>query len=86
MTKLSLLSVAAATAYAFLMAPTFAQSRSTHVVNSYAQADFCAGHEPGNPYSKETDYWSWSAWRVRGGWDDRNDYKCTPSHMGHGGF
>jgi hypothetical protein len=86
MTKLSLLGVAAVAAYAALTVPTFAQNRSARVVNSYAQADVCAGHEAGNPYNKETDYMGWSAWRTRGGWDDRNDYKCTPSHLSRGEF
>jgi hypothetical protein len=29
--------------------------------------------EPGNPYTPETDYMAWSAWRAHGAWDSRND-------------
>ena len=29
--------------------------------------------EPGNPYNPQTDYQGWSAWRVEGSWDSRND-------------
>ena len=86
MTKLSVLGIAAVAAYATLAVPCSAQQRSMHFVNAYAQANFCADHEPGNPYNKDTDYMGWSAWRVRGGWDPTNDYSCTPSHMNHGGF
>ena len=88
MTKLSLLGIAAVAAYATLAVPSFAQQRYMHsaYANAYAQANFCADHEPGNPYNKETDYLGWSAWRVRGGWDASNDYNCTPSRMHHGGF
>ena len=86
MTKLSLLGIAAVAAYATLAVPSFAQQRSMHVANAYAQANYCADHEPGNPYNKDTDYMGWSAWRVRGGWDASNDYSCTPNHMTRGGF
>jgi hypothetical protein len=86
MTKLSLLGIAAVAAYATLAGPSFAQQRSTHVANAYAQATACADHEAGNPYNKDTDYMGWSAWRVRGSWDASNDYTCTPSHVNHGRF
>ena len=33
---------------------------------------FCS-QEPGNPYDKETDYMGWSAFRISGAWDSRND-------------
>ena len=86
MTKLALLGVAAVAVSTMLAAPAFAQSRPTHAVNAYAQAGFCAGYEPGNPYNRETDYMGWSAWRVRGGWDATNDFRCAPTHMNHGEF
>ena len=54
--------------------------------HAYAQTDSCADHEPGNPYSKDTDYMAWSAWRVRGGWDASNDYNCLPGRMSRTGF
>jgi hypothetical protein len=76
MTKFSLLGVAAV-AYAALAVPAFAQHKTFHPANTYAQTEACAGYESGNPYNRDTDFLSWSAWRVRGGWDDRNDYKCT---------
>ena len=88
MIKLSMLGVAAV-ACATLAVPSYAQSRPTHFINSYngyTQTDYCAGHEPGNPYNKETDYMGWSAWRARGGWDPTNDFNCIPSHVHHGEF
>jgi hypothetical protein len=80
MTKLSLLGIAAVAAYAALAVPAFAQHK-THFLNAYAQS--CAGYEPGNPYNRDTDYWSWSAWRVRGGWEDAS---CAPTRMYRGEF
>ena len=80
MGKLSLFGVVAVTAFAVLAVPAFAQQRTGATANVYAQRDVCSGREPGNPYSQQTDYWDWSAWRARGGWDARNDYKCIPSH------
>jgi hypothetical protein len=38
----------------------------------------CDPRDPGNPFSKTYDYLTWSAWRRRGGWDDRADYTCQP--------
>jgi hypothetical protein len=81
MTKLSLLGVAAV-AYAALAVPAFAQHKASHFVQTYAQGDSCANHEAGNPYSKQDDYMGWSAWRDRGGWDDR----CAPTQMNHTRF
>ena len=63
------LPLSAALAFAALAVPSYAQSVPSRFVNSYALANYCADHEPGNPYNKETDYMGWSAWRVRGGWD-----------------
>jgi hypothetical protein len=77
MTKLSFFSVAAVAACAALAVPLFAQQKVVPAV-SVTQRDACAPHNPGNPYNKETDYWDWSAWRTRGGWDARNDFKCIP--------
>ena len=82
MTKLSLLGVAAVAAYATLAVPAFAQHR-IHAVNAYARA--CgAGYESGNPYNKDTDYWGWSAWRVRGGWEDAGN--CVPTRVYRGEY
>jgi hypothetical protein len=33
----------------------------------------CANKEGGNPYDRETDYWSWSAWQESGAWDSHAD-------------
>jgi hypothetical protein len=45
--------------------------------NSYNSVDGSSStpcsHEPGNPYTPETDYMAWSAWRAHGAWDSRND-------------
>jgi len=38
----------------------------------------CDPRDPGNPFSREYDYMTWSAWRRRGAWDDRNEYSCQP--------
>ena len=90
MTKLSLLGVAAIAACTALAAPAFAQHRTTSAsaLNAYDQTGSCPGYDPGNPYNKETDFMDWSAWRARGGWDARNDYKCPPfqTHMSHNEF
>lgn len=37
---------------------------------------YCATIEPGNPFSKYTDYMAWSKWRQRGAWDSRGDDAC----------
>jgi hypothetical protein len=80
MTKLLFFSVLLVAAFATLAAPAFAQQKAAPTAGVYAQRDVCAGYEPGNPFSKQTSYWDWSAWRARGGWDARNDYKCISSH------
>jgi len=45
----------------------------------------CAYHEPGNPYTPQEDYIAWSAWRSRGGWDDRKDWNCVRGSRLHYG-
>jgi hypothetical protein len=80
MTKFSFFGVAAVAAYAALAVPAFAQQKAGPTANVYAQRDVCITQNRGNPYNKETDYWDWSAWRTRGGWDARNDFKCVPGH------
>ncbi|MGA2056645.1 MAG: hypothetical protein ABSG88_15185 [Bradyrhizobium sp.] len=77
MTKLSLIGIAAVAVTAALAVPAVAQQKAGPALDVYAQRDTCGAREPGNPYDKQTDYWDWSAWRTRGGWDGRNDYKCT---------
>ena len=85
MIRLSLIGVAAIAATTAFAVPAFAQHRITHVANAYAQAGpgGCGYQEPGNPYSKQEDYMAWSAWRARGGWDDRVDTNCL---LGRRGF
>ena len=80
MTKLSFFGVAAVAAFAVLAVPAFAQQKAGPAIH-VAQRDVCAPHSLGNPYNKGTDYWDWSAWRTRGGWDARNDFKCIPSYV-----
>jgi hypothetical protein len=66
---------AAAVLSTVLAGPAMAQ----HAISNpghYSQSNYCAGHEPGNPYSMTEDYMAWSGWRARGGWDDHNDWKC----------
>lgn len=77
MTKIALLAATAVVFSSALATPAMAQHRVAHP-NVYAHSGYCAHHEPGNPYTKEEDYIAWSSWRARGGWDDRNDFKCTP--------
>jgi hypothetical protein len=84
MTKLTLLGAAVIVASSMLAAPATAQHRVYQTLNNpYTQGDWCPNREPGNPYSKEEDYIGWSAWRARGGWDDRNDFNCVPGRLHH---
>jgi hypothetical protein len=87
MTKLTLLCAAAAVVSVTLAGPAFAAHRVSQPAAAFAatQGDWCPGREPGNPYTKEEDYMAWSAWRARGGWDDRNDFNCAPVHPYHYG-
>jgi len=85
MTKLTLLGAAVIVATSALAVPATAQHRVVPTVNPYTEGDWCPGREPGNPYTKEQDYLAWSAWRARGGWDDRNDFNCVPSRLRHYG-
>jgi len=55
--------------------PAMAQHVISHP--GYAQSNYCATLEPGNPYSEQYDFQSWSAWRNRGGWDSRGDDACA---------
>lgn len=85
MTKLALLGAAVIVVSATLAAPATAQHRVAHpFYNVATEGDWCPGREPGNPYTKEEDYMAWSAWRARGGWDDRNDFNCLPGRIHHG--
>jgi hypothetical protein len=88
MIRLSLIGIAAIAATAAFAVPAFAQHRATHVANAYAQANVgaCGYQESGNPWSKEEDYMAWSAWRARGGWDDRVDTDCLARRSGRFGF
>jgi len=91
MIKLSLIGIAAVVATAAFAAPAFAQHRAAHVANAYAQTangqvGVCGYQEPGNPWSQSEDYMAWSAWRARGGWDDRVDTDCLNGRVGRGGF
>jgi len=86
MTKISLLGIAAIAAATAFAVPAFAQHRAGHMnTGTYAQTNVCGHQDPGNPYSKEEDYMAWSAWRARGGWDDRVDPDCL-NRMGRGAF
>jgi hypothetical protein len=73
MSKLGLLATTLVLSAA-LAAPALAKPMMPHVA---AQAT-CDPRDPGNPYSRKYDYMSWSAWRRRGGWDDRAEYSCQP--------
>ena len=86
MTKISLLGIAAVAFTAAFAVPAFAQHRTGHAAGYYAPgpapAGVCGYQEPGNPYSKQEDYLAWSAWRARGGWDDRVDTDCLQGRRG----
>ena len=88
MTRLSLIGVAAVVAVTAFAAPALAQHRATRVAHAYAQANagVCGYQEPGNPWSQQEDYLAWSAWRARGGWDDRVDTDCMARRAGRFGF
>ena len=88
MIRLSLIGVAAIVATTAFAAPALAQHRTARVANAYAQAGVgvCGYQEPGNPWSKDEDYLAWSAWRARGGWDDRVDTDCMAKRTGHFGY
>jgi len=74
MTKLGLLG-AAVVVSSLLAGPVVA--RETRVGHPAVEAA-CDPRDPGNPFSKKYDYMTWSAWRRRGSFDDRNDYACQP--------
>jgi hypothetical protein len=82
MAKISFFGVAATTACVLLAVPALGQQRTDPAIKVSAQRVACAPHNMGNPYNRETDYWDWSAWQARGGWDARNDFKCTPNGTG----
>ena len=66
-----------------LTVPAMAQRVTAHA-DHYAQSNFCATLEPGNPYSKQYDYMTWSAWQTRGSWDSRADDACwRDPHIHH---
>jgi hypothetical protein len=74
MTKFTLIGAAIVVSSA-LAGPARAQHAVAHP-DHYAQTNACQNMEPGNPYNRDEDYMGWSAWRVRGGWDDHNDWRC----------
>jgi hypothetical protein len=41
--------------------------------NNAVHANAACQKEGGNPYDRETDYWSWSAWQEGGAWDGHAD-------------
>lgn len=80
MTKFSVLGIAAVAAATAFALPAFAQHRMAYPADIYAaQEHSCANYDPGNPHNKVTDFLAWSAWRSRGGWDDRTDINCVPT-------
>ena len=74
MTRLWILGAAVA-ASSLLAAPVLAREAR---IGHPAQTAACDPRDPGNPFSKRFDYMTWSAWRRRGGWDDRAEYTCQP--------
>ena len=68
MTKFRILGAVAL--FSVLAAPAIAQQAVVYP-DAYVQRARCAHHQLGNPYTQQEDYMAWSAWRARGGWDDR---------------
>lgn len=76
MTKFKLIG-AAVLLCSTLAAPALAQ-------HNYLARSNCQYREPGNPYTPQSDYMAWSAWRARGGWDSRRDDACWRGrHLHH---
>jgi hypothetical protein len=86
MTKFTLIGAAIVVSSA-LATPAMAQHALAHPVH-YAQTNACQNMEPGNPYNRDEDYMSWSAWRTRGGWVDSAEVRCMQGsrlhHLGAG--
>jgi hypothetical protein len=74
MTKLGILGTTLVIC-SLLVGPAVAKKAAT---SHPATAAVCDPRDPGNPFSKAYDYMTWSAWRRRGGWDDRAEYTCQP--------
>jgi hypothetical protein len=41
----------------------------------------CGHHQLGNPYTAESDYVAWSAWRARGSWAEPSWYDPACRHI-----
>ena len=81
MTKFKLVGAAAVVSSA-LAGPAMAQHVTSHP--HYPARSNCEYREPGNPYTPQSDYMAWSAWRARGGWDSSGDDACwRGSHLHH---
>jgi hypothetical protein len=81
MTKFKLIG-AAAIVFSALAGPAMAQHMTSHP--HYFARGNCEYREPGNPYTPQSDYMAWSAWRARGGWDSSGDDACwRGSHLQH---
>ena len=79
MTKLRLIGAAMVLSCA-LAGSSLAQTETPK--HALAHNVACDPRDPGNPYSKQYDYMTWSAWRRRGGWDTRAEwtYQPIPKH------
>ncbi len=61
--------------FAFALQPLAARELLPQPLPSIST--YCATIEPGNPFSKVYDYQAWSAFRARGGWDNRGSDACA---------
>jgi hypothetical protein len=68
---------AAAILSAIFVAPASAGKKRMDPLDQLSQQNGCRYHQLGNPYTPEEDYVAWSAWRARGGWDDRSQGTCA---------
>lgn len=73
MTRFGIIGVALAV-FSLLATPATAKNARS----GRAAEAVCDPRDPGNPFSRTYDYMTWSAWRWRGTFDDRNDYTCQP--------
>lgn len=74
MTKLGLIGTALVVS-SLLAGPVMAKNARTAYPATEAA---CDPRDPGNPFSRRYDFMEWSAWRRKGGWDDRAEYTCQP--------
>jgi Ni/Co efflux regulator RcnB len=69
----SMVQMASATEHHMRKHRMHATSEQLLNANNAVHANAACQKEGGNPYNRETDYWSWSAWQESGAWDSHAD-------------